>query len=80
MNKENKEKYIDAFAEAFEADREKVQRFIYKETEEWDSIGHMMLVAALEERFDIELEPEEILAITSFGEGIKILGNKGIEF
>lgn len=79
MNR-NKEKYIEAFTEAFETEWEKVTGFIYKETEAWDSVGHMLLITALEEKFGIELKPEEMLAIISFDEGIKVLEKKGITF
>lgn len=75
----NKEKYTDAFVEAFEIDREKAEGMV-KDAEEWDSVGHMMLIAALEEKFGIELEPEEMLAITSFYEGLTVLRDKGIVF
>ena len=49
-----------------------------EETEKWDSIGHMMLIAALEEAFSIEFEPEEMLELDSYGKGIELLRKKGI--
>lgn len=76
----NLEKYKQAFAEAFEAEPEKVVSFVFRETEQWDSIGHMSLVVALEDAFGKELEPDEMMAITSFQKGIEVLRNKGIEF
>ena len=33
---------------------------------EWDSVGHMALVAELEDRFSIELETDDLIAISSF--------------
>ena len=76
----NLEKYRQAFAEAFEVQPEETDAFVMGETEAWDSIGHMSLVASLEDAFGFELEPQEILAITSFEAGKKVLENKGIQF
>lgn len=76
----NMEKYTDTFAAAFEADKEKVISFVYKDTPEWDSIAHMMLMSGLEDAFGIELEPEDMLAITSYETGMKVLEKKGIVF
>lgn len=74
----NREKYIEAFQTAFETETD-VEEFQFKVTEEWDSIGHMILVTTLEETFEITLEPEEIVALSSFENGIEILKKKGIE-
>lgn len=47
--------------------------------EEWDSLKHMQLVMAIEEKFGIVFETEEMVEITSFA-GIKdILRNKGLD-
>lgn len=45
----------------------------------WDSLGHMELIAAIEDRFDIMLEPEEITHFDSFENGKVILAAHGIE-
>ncbi len=42
----------------------------------WDSLAHMNLTIALEMEFNIELEPEEIAAMTSFAMVKKIINNK----
>ena len=70
--------YKKAFAEAFEIEMEEAESFVYKETEKWDSIGHMMLISALEEAFLVEFEPEEMLELDSYQKGIDILRTKGI--
>ena len=76
----NYEKYKAAFAEAFEADPDVVESFEFLKAEGWDSIGHMALIALLEQSFDIEFSPEEILSITSFNAGKELLSQKGISF
>ncbi|WP_026514168.1 hypothetical protein [Butyrivibrio sp. LB2008] len=75
---DNLEKYINAFVEAFEADKNSVASFKREDTEQWDSIGHMKLMAALEDKFEIEFEPEEMIEFVSYEQGISILKNKGI--
>ena len=76
----NIEKYKNTFAATFETDQEKVTDFVYKDTSEWDSIAHMMLMSGLEDTFDIELEPDDMLAITSYTAGMEVLKKKGIVF
>ena len=76
----NLEKYKNAFAEAFEAELDSVEAYEFGKTQGWDSIGHMSLVAALEDAFGIELEPEEILEIRSFDSGKELLQRRGVEF
>lgn len=41
--------------------------------EKWDSLGHMNLVAALEEEFDIVLDEEDIEIIVSFPNVCKVV-------
>lgn len=74
----NREKYIAVFQSAFETEAD-VEEFQFKITQEWDSIGHMILVTTLEETFGITIEPEEIIALSSFQNGLEILRSKGIE-
>ena len=45
----------------------------YNEVEEWDSIGHMTLIAALEEEYKISIETDDIIDFSSFKKGIEIL-------
>lgn len=40
--------------------------------ERWDSIGQMSLMAIIEDEFQIELEPDEIIAFTSYQAGLDI--------
>lgn len=41
------------------------QTLAYGETPEWDSLGHMHLVAALEDAFEITFADEDIVKLTS---------------
>ena len=68
----NKEKYKKIFIEALsiESFDEKIK---YNDISEWDSIGHMTLMAALEEGFSISMETDDIVDFSSFKKGIEIL-------
>ncbi len=46
---------------------------------EWDSVGHMALVAELEDRFGISLEIDEIVGISSYAKTIETLRTRGVE-
>lgn len=45
----NLEKYTKIFTESFEVDAEKAKTLKYQDVEAWDSIGHMDLIASLED-------------------------------
>lgn len=42
----------------------------------WDSIQHLSLVLALEEKFQIQFSPDEIEQMTSIGTIARLLGSK----
>jgi len=48
-------------------------------TPEWDSLGHMALVAELEDRFGIALDTDDLVAMSSFAVSIEILRRYGVE-
>ena len=69
----NLEKYQQAFKETFLVEEEKLSDLKYQDIPEWDSVGHMALVAALEENFQIELDIDDIIEFSSFEYGKEIL-------
>ena len=74
MSSINKEKYIKCFVDSFEVEKDKInQKLEYQSITEWDSIGHMTLMAALEETFDISFETDDIIDFSSFNKGIEII-------
>lgn len=71
---ESKEKYINIFKETFEVESEMLENGLeYNQISEWDSIGHMNLIAELEDEFDIMMEMDDIIDFSSFEKGIEIL-------
>ena len=77
----NKEKYVNAFVEALEVSADQVAGLKYQEIPNWDSVGHMGLIAAIEDAFDIMMDTDDIIALSSFEKGMEILSkNYDIEF
>ena len=71
----NIEKYINAFTEALEVKEDQVEGLEYQAIAEWDSVGHMTLVSAIEEAFDIMMDTEDIIDFSSYEKGKEILSN-----
>ena len=68
-----KKKYQDIFCKSLSLDKSKFSENIkYNEVPEWDSIGHMALIAALEEGYKINFETDDIVDCSSLKKGIKI--------
>lgn len=76
----NLEKYTDVFMEVFNVSKEEAIQLKFQDIPAWDSVGHMGLVAALEEAFDIMLETEDIIDLSSFEKGKEILNKYEINF
>lgn len=75
----NREKYINAFVEIFEVDASEVEKLVYQEIDAWDSVGHMSLIAELEDTFDIMMDTDDIIDFNSFEKGIEILKKYDVE-
>lgn len=69
----NREKYEKAFVNAFGVDISKVSDSKYEVTEGWDSVGHMNLIAEIEDAFDLMMETDDIIELNSYEKGIEIL-------
>lgn len=76
----NSEKYINAFVTTFEIQPSDTAGLKYQDVAAWDSVGHMTLVAALEEAFDIMMDTEDIIDMSSFEKGKEILAKYDVEF
>ena len=73
----NLEKYKNVFIESLSLKSETFSEEIkYNDVAEWDSIGHMTLMSALEEEFKITLETDDIIDFSSYKKGIELLGSK----
>ncbi len=78
----NLEKYNNAFIETFEITEDKLAGLKYQDIPAWDSVGHMSLIAALEDAFDIMMDTDDIIDLSSYEKGKEILAKDdyGVEF
>ncbi len=75
----NLEKYIEAFTTTFDIKPEQTSGLKYQDIEAWDSVGHMGLVAAIEDAFEIMLDADDIVDLSSFEKGQEILKKYNVE-
>jgi len=52
----------------------------YGKTEGWDSVAHMALIAEIESAFDIMMDTDDVIALSSFPEAKRIVGKYGVVF
>lgn len=68
------EKLRDAFASALGIPQEQITDDLrYAEHPNWDSVAHMALIAAIEEAFDIMIDAEDVIDMSSFSKAREIV-------
>lgn len=75
----NLEKYNSAFIEIFKVSGDMLSELEYQGIEAWDSVGHMQLIAELEETFDIMFDTDDIIDFSSYNIGKQILKKYEVE-
>lgn len=75
----NLEKYNEAFMESFGVTAEQLPGLAYQEIPEWDSVGHMQLIAALEDAFDIMFDTDDIIDFSSYEKGKEFMAKYEVE-
>ena len=67
-------KYKKIFQESLSIDNKTFNKNLkYNDIPEWDSIGHMSLIASLEDGYQISIDTDDIVEYSSFEKGIEIL-------
>ena len=69
----NIEKYVAAFTSILLVEESALANLKYQDIDAWDSVGHMSLMTALEEAFEIEMDIDDIIEFSSFEAGRTIL-------
>ncbi|HET6286022.1 MAG TPA: acyl carrier protein [Amycolatopsis sp.] len=60
-------KLREVFVEALDLDGDvDVENLKYRDIEAWDSVGHMALVAAIEDEFEVEFDTDQVIDMSSF--------------
>ena len=76
----NKEKYDKIFTDCFSvAPGSLDDKFIYQSVAAWDSVGHMGMIAAIEETFSITMETDDIVDLSSYNKGQEMLLKYGVK-
>jgi len=76
---DNHSKYTQAFVKVFSVQKDVVEDLEYNAISAWDSLGHMGLIAELEEAFNIQLEMDDIIDFSSYKKGLEIISKYGVE-
>ena len=76
----NRKQYDEAFIETFDLKQDQLNSSLeYQSINAWDSVGHMALIAELEDVFDIMLEMDDIVDFGSYETGIKTMQKYGVD-
>ena len=76
----NNEKLVDVFVSSLGIPADEAETAVFKETKGWDSVGHVNLMNAIEEAFDVSLDADDILDFKNFKIAKDVLGKYGIGF
>ena len=53
---------------------------LYQGIPQWDSISHMVLISKLEEDFDLSIDTDDVIDLSSFQKAKDILNKLGVNF
>ncbi|NUS63162.1 MAG: acyl carrier protein [Saccharothrix sp.] len=56
-----------------------VENLKYRDIDEWDSVGHMALVAAIEDEFDVQFDTDQVIDMSSFKVAVDMLTTMGAQ-
>ena len=69
----NSDKYSKIFEKIFSTKKSNLKKLKYQSIPQWDSVGHMSMIASLEKTFKITMDIDDIVDFSSFEKGKKIL-------
>ena len=71
----------EAFAKGLGIDKTRVTDALsYNSIREWDSVAHMALIAELERQFDVMLDTDDVIDLSSVGKAKEILAKYQVTF
>ena len=74
-----KDRLRETFVTALDLDADvDVENLTYRDIEAWDSVGHMALIAAIEDDFDVQFETEQVIDLSSFKVAADMLRGLGV--
>lgn len=75
----NIEKYNAVFTSIFQLTESQLSGISYQSVKNWDSVGHMGLIAMLEENFEIMFDTDDIIDFSSYEKGKEILKRYNVD-
>ena len=70
----NKIKYKSIFIKSLSLKNKKFsENLTYDDITEWDSMSHVILISSLEDNFNIDIKPNDMINFKSYKKGINIL-------
>lgn len=77
----NSEKLYGSFSAALGIEQSAVNDALaYQSIPQWDSISHMVLISQLEEDFEISIDTDDVIDMSSVGKAKEILTKYNISF
>ncbi|MBC3765030.1 acyl carrier protein [Neptunicella marina] len=77
----NKHKLYQAFATGLGIELDSVKdELAYNSIPQWDSTAHMILIAEIENQFDVMLDTDDIIDLSSVQKAQSILGKYDVSF
>ncbi len=74
------ETYNNIFVSVLNVTEDQLAGLEYLAVPGWDSLGHMNLIAQLEEAFDIMMDMDDIIDFSSYEKGKEILAKYDVTF
>lgn len=75
------DKLKNAFVEALHlSPDEDFESLAYGQTQGWDSVAHMSLIAEIETAFDIMLSTDDVIGMSNFQKAEAIVARNGVAF
>lgn len=67
------------FAYALDLDSSvQIEELRYREIDKWDSLGHMALVAAIEDEFGVQFDTDQVIEMSAFKVAYDMLRGMGL--
>jgi acyl carrier protein len=76
----NIKKLKKVFSEVLNINNNLINDETHYEGLNWDSLSHMALISSIEDCFDLMLDTDEIIELSTFKKAKEILSNHGVSF
>ncbi|MBU3022178.1 acyl carrier protein [Aestuariibacter sp. A3R04] len=78
---DNQQKLVQSFVQALGVEEGQVtDQLTYNTIKEWDSTAHMILISEIENTFDVMLDTDDIIDMSTVAKAKEILANYDISF